>query len=101
MSIASLSYESAYLSALRSATAFTILSSQYFTPYGYSEDISGFIGATLLLSGILASAIVSPIFDRVLTRHLGRTIKTFVPVLSASWLSLIWAGKFPRPARFA
>ena len=99
--IASPSYESVYLSALRSATAFTILSSQYFTPYGYTEDVSGFIGATLLLSGILASAIISPIFDRVLTRHLGRTIKTFVPILSVSWLSLIWAGKFSRSTHFA
>ena len=52
------------------------------------------MGATLLLAGIVASAITSPLFDRVLTRHLGLTIKVLVPILSAIWLSMIWAGKF-------
>ena len=76
---------------------FSILTSQYFSPQGYSDDTSGFIGATLLLAGIVASAVTSPLFDRVFTRHLGRTIKTLVPVLSATWVSLIWAGKPPIP----
>ncbi|KAF9649531.1 MFS general substrate transporter [Thelephora ganbajun] len=70
---------------------FSILSSQYLDPQGYSDDIAGFMGATLLLAGIVASAITSPIFDRVLTRHLGRTIQVLVPVLSVVWLSLVWA----------
>jgi len=58
------------------------------------------MGATLLLAGIVASAITSPIFDRVLTRHLGPTIQIIVPILSAIWVSLIWAGKFSRIPRF-
>lgn len=79
--------------ALRSVNTFSILTSQYFSPHGYSDDVSGFMGATLLLAGIVASAITSPLFDRVLTRHLGRTIQVLVPILSAAWLSMIWAGK--------
>ena len=93
-------YEFAYLTTLGSINTFGVLSSQYFTPHGYSEDVSGFIGATLLLSGVVASAITSPIFDRVLTRHLALTVKVFVPVLSALWLSLIWAGKSSGFSRF-
>lgn len=53
------------------------------------------MGATLLLAGIIASAITSPLFDRVFTRHLGRTIQALVPIISAAWLSMIWAGEFP------
>jgi len=80
---------------------FGVLSSQYFSPQGYSEDVSGFIGATLLLSGIVASAVTSPIFDRVLTRHLALTVRVFIPILSAAWLSMIWAGKSSGFFRFA
>ncbi|KAF9784690.1 major facilitator superfamily domain-containing protein [Thelephora terrestris] len=70
---------------------FGILTSQYFSPQGYSQNTSGFMGATLLFAGIIAAAISSPVFDRVFTRHLGLTIKILVPILSALWLSLIWA----------
>jgi hypothetical protein len=94
-------YEFAYLITLHSVSTFGVLSSQYFSPHGYSEDVSGFIGATLLLSGIVASAITSPIFDRVLTKHLALTVKVFVPTLSAAWLSMIWAGRSFGFSRFA
>lgn len=75
-------------------TVFAVLTAQYFSPQRYSEDTSGLIGATLLLAGIVSAAVTSPIFDRVLTRHLGRTIQIFVPILSALWLSLVWAGEY-------
>ena len=93
-------YEFTYLTTLLSVGGFGVLSSQYFSPHGYSEDVSGFIGATLLLSGIVASAVTSPIFDRVLTRHLALTVKVFIPILSAAWLSMIWAGKSSEFSRF-
>ncbi len=51
------------------------------------------MGAALLLSGILAAIITSPIFDRVLTHHLGLAVRTMCPIIAAAWLSLIWAGK--------
>ena len=51
------------------------------------------MGAAMLLSGILAAIITSPIFDRVLTHHLGLAVRILCPITAAAWLSLIWAGK--------
>ncbi|KAH7913496.1 major facilitator superfamily domain-containing protein, partial [Hygrophoropsis aurantiaca] len=61
--------------------AMSILSAQYLEPAGYSDDISGLMGATLLLSGIVASIITAPLFDRILTHHLGFTLKLLVPIV--------------------
>ena len=47
----------------------------------------------MLLSGIVAAIITSPIFDRVLTHHLGLAVRILCPITAAAWLSLIWAGK--------
>ncbi|THH29307.1 hypothetical protein EUX98_g4887 [Antrodiella citrinella] len=71
--------------------AFSILTSQFFEPYGYSDDTAGFLGAVLLLVGLLAAIITAPIYDRVLTRHLALSAKVLCPILGAAWLSLIWA----------
>lgn len=91
--------------------AFAVLSNQILEPYGYSEDTAGFMvspftlppsiidylistrvkGAALLLSGILAAFATSPIFDRILTHHLGVAAQVFTPFVAAGWLSLIWA----------
>lgn len=46
----------------------------------------------MLLSGILAAIVTSPIFDRVLTHHLGVAVRTLCPIIGVAWLSLIWAG---------
>jgi len=62
-------------------------------PAGYSADISGFMGACLLLSGILAAIITAPLFDRVFIYRLALTAKIMVPIVGAGWLSLIWAVK--------
>ena len=51
-----------------------------------------FAFATLLLAGLVAAAITSPLFDRVLTSHLAITCKILCPLLGGLWLSLIWAG---------
>jgi hypothetical protein len=51
------------------------------------------MGAAMLLSGIVAAIITSPIFDRVLTHHLGLAVRILCPTIAAAWLSLIWAGK--------
>lgn len=48
-------------------------------------------GAALLLSGILAAIITSPLFDRVFTHHLALAARIFTPIIAAAWLSLIWA----------
>ena len=54
----------------------------------------------MLLSGIVAAIVTSPIFDRVLTHHLGVAVRTLCPIIGVAWLSLIWAGTevpFPSP----
>jgi FLVCR family MFS transporter 7 len=51
------------------------------------------MGAAMLLSGIVAAIVTSPIFDRVLTHHLGLAVRILCPIIAAAWLSLIWAGK--------
>ncbi|KAI0789189.1 major facilitator superfamily domain-containing protein [Abortiporus biennis] len=73
--------------------SFTVLTAQFFQPYGYSDDTSGFFGAALLLVGIAAAIITSPIYDRYLTHHLALSAKLLCPILGVCWLSLIWAVK--------
>ncbi|CDO70414.1 hypothetical protein BN946_scf184999.g55 [Trametes cinnabarina] len=70
--------------------AFTILSGQFFEPYGYSDTVAGLMGAVLLLVGLIAAAITSPLYDRVLTHHLALSVKVLCPILLACWLALIW-----------
>jgi len=71
--------------------AFSILSSQDLAPYGYSDTISGLVGAVFLLAGIVAAVLTAPLFDRVFTKHLAVTIRILIPTLAAAWLSLVWA----------
>ncbi|KAG7088672.1 hypothetical protein E1B28_012644 [Marasmius oreades] len=73
--------------------AFSILTGSIMQPAGYDDDTSGFMGATLLLSGIVAALVISPLMDRVFTKHLAITLKFFIPVLAGAWFSLIWAVK--------
>lgn len=47
----------------------------------------------MLGSGIVAAIATSPIFDRILTHHLGITARILCPVIAFAWLSLIWAGE--------
>jgi len=72
---------------------FAIISGELLEPYGYSDDIAGLMGAALLLSGIVAAIITSPLFDRVLTHHLGITTRILCPILAAGWLATVWVIK--------
>ncbi|KAJ6593850.1 major facilitator superfamily domain-containing protein [Mycena capillaripes] len=72
---------------------FGVLTAEILQPVGYSSDTAGFMGAVLLLSGIVAAIVTAPIFDRIFTSHLAITTKLLVPILAAAWLSLIWAVK--------
>ncbi|KAJ3877744.1 major facilitator superfamily domain-containing protein [Lentinula edodes] len=72
---------------------FSILTSQIMQPVGYSDDISGLMGACLLLTGLVAAIITAPLFDRVFTKHLAVSAKVLLPILGGGWLSLIWAVK--------
>ncbi|KAI4684286.1 uncharacterized protein J4E84_006274 [Alternaria hordeiaustralica] len=69
--------------------AFTSLLNQILYPYGYTEDEAGICGAVLIVVGLVACAITSPIIDRTHAYLLG--IKILCPVLSAAYLAMIWA----------
>lgn len=71
------------------------LLTQILTPYGFSETESGIAGALLILVGLLAAAITSPLVDRS-RKHLA-IIKILVPVSAICFIAFIWAP----PARTA
>ncbi|CAE6468622.1 unnamed protein product [Rhizoctonia solani] len=71
-------------------SAFSILISQIFTPYGYSSDEAGIMGGVLILAGIVGAGIFSPLVDRYLTNRLALVAKLLVPLLAACYISLIW-----------
>lgn len=68
--------------------ALSSLLNQILGPYGVSEDDAGICGAILILVGLVAAAIISPVIDR--TKAYLLTIKILVPVLSLSYLIFIW-----------
>ncbi|KAG6372329.1 major facilitator superfamily domain-containing protein [Boletus reticuloceps] len=73
------------------ANAFSVLSAEWLEPVGYSDTTAGLMSASLLLSGIVASGITAPLFDRIFTHRLGLTLRILVPIASVAWFSLIWA----------
>ncbi|KAF3165128.1 hypothetical protein TWF106_003205 [Orbilia oligospora] len=65
------------------------LLNQILEPYGYSENEAGIGGAVLIVVGLLASAVVSPIIDRTHTFLLA--IRILVPIISICYIALIFA----------
>ena len=65
------------------------LLTQILTPYGYSEIQSGIAGALLILVGLVAAAITSPIVDS--SKRYLLLIKTLVPIIAICYLAFIWA----------
>ena len=65
------------------------LLTQIMTPYGFSEEESGIAGALLIVVGLVAAAITSPIIDR--SKAYVLWIKVLVPVIALSYLAFIWA----------
>lgn len=64
------------------------LINQILGPYGYSETNAGIAGGLLIVVGLVAAAIVSPIVDR--RQNYTVLIKMLVPIIAASYLVLIW-----------
>ncbi|KAK5682633.1 hypothetical protein LTS10_005761 [Elasticomyces elasticus] len=64
------------------------LLNQIFAPYGFTETEAGIAGGLLIVVGLIASAIVSPLVDR--TKRYLLTIKILVPIIASSYLVLIW-----------
>ncbi|KAG8990590.1 hypothetical protein FRB90_001697 [Tulasnella sp. 427] len=70
--------------------ALTTLVAQVYEPYGYDSTQSGFLGAALLIAGIVGAVVTAPLFDRVFTHRLALTVKIIVPSLGVCWLGYIW-----------
>ncbi|KAH9856353.1 major facilitator superfamily domain-containing protein [Lenzites betulinus] len=73
-----------------SINAFTVLTAQHLEPYGYSDTVSGLMGAVLLLVGLIAAGVTSPLYDRILTHRLALSLKVLCPIFAACWIALIW-----------
>ncbi|KAF2258171.1 MFS general substrate transporter [Lojkania enalia] len=69
--------------------SFSSLLNQILYPYGFSEDEAGICGAILILVGLVAAAITSPILDRTHAYLWG--IKVLCPIVSICYLAMIWA----------
>ncbi len=75
-----------YVALFNSATS---ILTQVLTPYGFSEEESGIAGALLIVVGLVAAAISSPLIDR--TKAYLLFLKTLVPVIAMCYLAFIWA----------
>ncbi|KAL1965062.1 hypothetical protein VTN77DRAFT_6122 [Rasamsonia byssochlamydoides] len=69
------------------------LLNQILYPYGFSETEAGIAGGLLILIGLAASAIVSPITDRF--KHYLATIRICVPILAVLYIAFIFAPSSP------
>lgn len=70
--------------------AFTSLLNQILSPYAYTEPQAGITGALLILTGLLFSAILSPLLDHHPAWRL-HTLKLLVPTVAAMYLAFIFA----------
>jgi FLVCR family MFS transporter 7 len=68
--------------------SFSSLLTQFQTPYGFSETQSGIAGALLILVGLVAAAIISPIIGR--SKRYILLIKILAPVIALCYLVFIW-----------
>ncbi|KAL3962523.1 hypothetical protein ACCO45_004046 [Purpureocillium lilacinum] len=64
------------------------LLNQMMVPYGFTDDEAGIGGAVLILVGLVAAAISSPILDR--TKAFLLALKLFIPVIGLCYLVFIW-----------
>ncbi|OTA92849.1 hypothetical protein M434DRAFT_396117 [Hypoxylon sp. CO27-5] len=64
------------------------LLNQIMMPYGFSSDDAGIAGALLIVVGLVAAAISSPILDR--TKAFLLAIKLAVPLIGLCYLVFIW-----------
>lgn len=68
--------------------AFSSLINQILEPYSFSESDAGICGALLILIGLVAAAVTSPIIDR--TKAYTTAIKILIPFVAVSYLIFIW-----------
>lgn len=64
------------------------LLNQMMMPYGFDDTESGIAGAVLIVVGLVAAAITSPILDR--TKSFLLAIKVAIPITAICYLIFIW-----------
>ncbi|KAL4788125.1 major facilitator superfamily domain-containing protein [Aspergillus varians] len=69
------------------------LINQILSPYKFSETEAGIAGGILIVVGLIASAIISPLTDRY--KHYLGTIRILVPIVAISHIALIFAPASP------
>ncbi|RAK92895.1 cell surface receptor/MFS transporter [Aspergillus costaricaensis CBS 115574] len=69
------------------------LLNQILEPYSYTETEAGIAGGLLIIVGLIASAIISPLTDRY--KHYLATIRTLVPIVAITYIALIFAPSSP------
>ncbi|PWY87362.1 cell surface receptor/MFS transporter [Aspergillus sclerotioniger CBS 115572] len=69
------------------------LLNQILEPYSYSETEAGIAGGLLIIVGLIASAIISPLTDRYKQYLL--TIRILVPIVAITYIALIFAPPSP------
>ncbi|KAK9453212.1 major facilitator superfamily domain-containing protein [Dipodascopsis uninucleata] len=67
--------------------AYSSLIYQVMKPYGYTSDEAGYVGACLILAGLVFSAIVSPLIDKY---HSYIIVFKAVPIISICYICLIF-----------
>ncbi|GKZ39550.1 hypothetical protein AbraIFM66950_000531 [Aspergillus brasiliensis] len=73
------------------------LLNQILEPYSYTETEAGIAGGLLIIVGLIASAIISPLTDRY--KQYLATIRILVPIVAITYIALIFAP--PSPAGIA
>lgn len=68
--------------------AVSSLLNQILEPFGFSETDAGIAGGVLILVGLIASAIISPLTDR--TKAYLLTVKVLIPFIAISYIILIF-----------
>ncbi|KAF8533075.1 major facilitator superfamily domain-containing protein [Trichophaea hybrida] len=71
--------------------AFSSLLNQIMMPRGYTADQAGITGALLIVTGLISTAIVSPIVDRTHSYFLA--VKICVPIIGACFVAFVFAPK--------
>ena len=65
------------------------LINQILSPYSFSETEAGIAGALLIVVGLVAAAVISPIVDK--TKAYLTAIKIQVPIIAICYLAFTWA----------
>ncbi|GJJ77424.1 MFS transporter, FLVCR family, MFS-domain-containing protein 7 [Entomortierella parvispora] len=67
----------------------TSLISQFTEPFGYSTDEAGYMGAAMVVAGLIGAGIAGPVIDK--TKQYKSLIKTLVPITALSIVAFVFA----------